>query len=526
MLRQSQNACFEYYMLKSLPNQQSSTHSTWMKAFAFKNPEPTIILQTGTENWFFRCFVELHSLFQSNSVVNQSMINDAYMITKEFSVKFCYQKVSPLEPSKRSLCTGFKRTDLAKIVTSQLLASNKRRKPLCWTNVTFASLYNKSVSKLMPKAGVKLVAKATQPLTILSSIRQMINHFNSKASEEVTYVPDGEHLFVENHNEVDGVVSVVLKREDDLTTHRKNFKWNHCSNYHYPNRNMTKFEQDIMSARDHLCFNNTSCSQHTIPAPCLVERLVYHESCLSLLCSRQLITEATPPPTQSDPFTSISMSLELHVPTTIDTQNLYCPIHMLHIPRYSNSTKEEILDEEAEADITLAKVLRFHIDWKTDLKDYFDIYNTYESIEKMDNGERSQAITSVLTYISSDKYKLRSNGMECDCPILETFFDYLKLKYDFEVPTAIRMEIADDVCHTSELGEIYCDSMMEEQWTDFKRYWNECLQTRHSSVKKSDNNMDHQHQIKHKPRIAITSYIGRDRLRVLNYKSVLHLVEL
>eukprot|EP00536_Pseudo-nitzschia_multiseries_P000190 jgi/Psemu1/426/gm1.426_g len=125
-----------------------------------------------------------------------------------------------------------------------------------------------------------------------------------------------------------------------------------------------------MSAHNLLCFN-TSCSRHveftqmrssicacfpiifdfakkhpywllhlTIPVPGLVEGLVYHESCLSL-CSCQLITKAIPPGTQSDPFTSTSTSLELHLPTTIDTQNLYCPIHMLPPPCYSESTNSK-----------------------------------------------------------------------------------------------------------------------------------------------------------------------------------------
>eukprot|EP00536_Pseudo-nitzschia_multiseries_P019128 jgi/Psemu1/59058/gm1.59058_g len=78
----------------------------------------------------------------------------------------------------------------------------------------------------------------------------------------------------------------------------------------------------------------------TIPVPGLVEGLVYHESCLSL-CSRQLINKAIPPRTQSNPFTSTSTLLELHLPTTIDTQNLYCPIHMLPAPRYSDSTNSK-----------------------------------------------------------------------------------------------------------------------------------------------------------------------------------------
>eukprot|EP00536_Pseudo-nitzschia_multiseries_P014593 jgi/Psemu1/39353/gm1.39353_g len=142
------------------------------------------------------------------------MIDDASTIAKEFAVKFRYRKLSPSEPSKRSLCMGFKCTNLAKNVVGQLLASNEWRKPPHWTNVAFVSLYEESVSKLMSKVG-----------------------------------------------------------------------------------------------------------------------LVYHES----LCSRQLITEAIPPRTQSNPFTSTLTSLELHLPTTIDTQNLYCPIHMLPTPPCSDS---------------------------------------------------------------------------------------------------------------------------------------------------------------------------------------------
>eukprot|EP00536_Pseudo-nitzschia_multiseries_P013879 jgi/Psemu1/36778/gm1.36778_g len=264
---------------------------------------------------------------------------------------------------------GFERTNLAETIASQLLAFNKRRKPPHWTNVILASLYNDSVSKLMSKAGIQSAAKSTQPSSTVSSIGQMINHFNSKESDVVTYIPDGQHSFVENHYGVDGV-SVVLKCKDKSTAHQIVFKWNHCSNDKYLNRNRHDFEQDIMSTRNLLCFN-TSCSRHveftqmrssicacfpiifdfakkhsywalplTIPVPGLVEGLVYHESCLSL-CSRQLITKAIPPSTQSNPFTSTSMSLELHLPTTIDTQNLYCPIHMLPAPCYSESTNSK-----------------------------------------------------------------------------------------------------------------------------------------------------------------------------------------
>eukprot|EP00536_Pseudo-nitzschia_multiseries_P009514 jgi/Psemu1/23410/gm1.23410_g len=312
---------------------------------------------------------ELHSLFQSNSHVEQSMINATSLIAKDFALNFCYQKLSPSDPSKRSLRMGFKRTNLAETVAGQLLASNERRKPPHWTNVAFASLYNDSVSKLMSKVGIQCAAKSTRQSSTLSSIGQMINHFNSKEADVVTYVPDGQPSFVENHYGVDGV-SVVLKREDDSTTHQIVFKWNHCLNYKYLDRNRHEFEQDIMTARNILNFT-TSCTRHveftqmrssicacfpiifdfakrhpywplplTIPVPGLVEGLVYHESCLSL-CSRQLINEAIPPRTQSDPFTSNSTSLELHLPTTIDTHNLYCPIHMLPAPRYLDSTNSK-----------------------------------------------------------------------------------------------------------------------------------------------------------------------------------------
>eukprot|EP00536_Pseudo-nitzschia_multiseries_P001335 jgi/Psemu1/3105/gm1.3105_g len=165
------------------------------------------------------------------------MINDASLIAKDLAVKFCYRKLSPSDPT-----------------------SNKHRKPPHWTNAAFASLYNDSVAKLISKVRIQSAAKSTQPSSTLSSIGQMINHFNSKESDVVTYIPDGQHSFVENHYGVDGV-SVVLKHKDDLTTHRIVFKWNHCSNYKYPDRNRHEFEQEIMSACDLLCFN-TSCSGH------------------------------------------------------------------------------------------------------------------------------------------------------------------------------------------------------------------------------------------------------------------------
>eukprot|EP00536_Pseudo-nitzschia_multiseries_P006845 jgi/Psemu1/16252/gm1.16252_g len=263
------------------------------------------------------------------------MINNAYKIAKESAVKFRYQKVSPLEPSKRYFCMGLKRTNLAET----------------------------SVSKLMSKVGIQSAAKATQPLTTLPPIGQTINHFNSKESDEVAYIPNEEHMFVENHNGVDGV-SIVLKCEDNLTTHQIVFKWNHCSNYQYPDRSRREFEEDIMFACNHLCFN-IFCSQHveftqmrssicacfpiifdlpkkhpywplprTIPVPGLVEGLVYHSSCLSL-CSCQFITKLTTSPnSRRCPCNRIgsvhSSDAQINCPFHIKKQNKIDQEHIKH----------------------------------------------------------------------------------------------------------------------------------------------------------------------------------------------------
>eukprot|EP00536_Pseudo-nitzschia_multiseries_P009827 jgi/Psemu1/24383/gm1.24383_g len=140
----------------------------------------------------------------------------------------------------------------------------------------------------------------------------------------------------------------------------------------------------------------------------------------------------------------------------------------------STDREKEILDEEAEAGITLAEVLRLeesssittlldmlknpeieesldqkaasgitHAQKLADLFDYFDTDGMFESIGEMNNQEKSQQITSVLTYISGyNKYLPRSNGAESNFAILDTYFDYAKLKYRYHVPTAIWMQIA------------------------------------------------------------------------------------
>eukprot|EP00536_Pseudo-nitzschia_multiseries_P010154 jgi/Psemu1/25182/gm1.25182_g len=236
---------------------------------------------------------------------------------------------------------GFKRTNLAKSVAGQLLASNEHRKPPHWTNVAFASLYNDSVSKLMSKVGtIQFAAKSAQPSYTLLSIGQMINHFNSKESDVVTYVPDGQHSFVENHYGVDGV-SVVLKCEDDLTTHRIVFKWNHCFNYKYLDRNRHEFDQDIMSTCDLLCLLFARVFPLLFDFAKKTSLLAFTFDYSRTWAGGRLIIVAIPPCMQSNPFTSTSTSLELYLPRTIDTQNLYCLIHMLPAPWYSESTNSK-----------------------------------------------------------------------------------------------------------------------------------------------------------------------------------------
>eukprot|EP00536_Pseudo-nitzschia_multiseries_P010441 jgi/Psemu1/25982/gm1.25982_g len=110
--------------------------------------------------------------------------------------------------------------------------------------------------------------------------------------------------------------------------------------------------------------------------------------------------------------------------------------------------EKQIFDKQGKAGITLAEVLRFDKSTRlknleigessgkmatqnqqpSELEDYFQTDNMMKSIKEMNN-RKKKCITSMIAYNSANKYIPRANGAESIFEVLETYFEYVRLKH-------------------------------------------------------------------------------------------------
>eukprot|EP00536_Pseudo-nitzschia_multiseries_P010305 jgi/Psemu1/25541/gm1.25541_g len=100
-----------------------------------------------------------------------------------------------------------------------------------------------------------------------------------------------------------------------------------------------------------------------------------------------------------------------------------------------------MFDKKGEADITLAEKNEKQIGKP---EDDFQTVAMMQSIEEMKDCKKKNSMTSIIEHISAKKYIPQTKGAESIFKVLETYFQYMRLKHQYQLPTEIWMKIAQE----------------------------------------------------------------------------------